>query len=118
MPPRIGPRKPVRVYFRQWREKLGMTQQQVGDKIGPEGVSKGTVSRWESYEPGDPNLTLGVIAAYAEALNRPVTDMYHVPPEDDAPPSLDRAAEAAGLDKDDRDAVMGTISRMAHRRAS
>lgn len=95
-----------------------MTQQQVGEKIGPEGVSKGTVSRWEAYEPGDPKLTLGVIAAYAEAVNRPIIDMYRMPPAEGDLPSLDEAAEAAGLDKDDRDAVMGTISRMAHRRAS
>lgn len=93
-----------------------MTQQQVGDKIGPEGVSKGTVSRWESYEPGDANLTLGVIAAYAEALNRPIIDMYRMPPPEDEGPSLD--ALASGLDKEDREALAATISRMTHRRAS
>jgi transcriptional regulator with XRE-family HTH domain len=117
MPPRIGPRNPVRVYLRNWREKLGLTQEQVGNRIEPP-VDKGTVSRWERAKPEDGELTVGVVAAYAEALDRPISDMYRMPPEDDDLPSLDKAAEAAGLDKEDRDAVMGTISRMAHRRAS
>ena len=31
MPPRIGPRLPVRVYLKEWREYHGLTQQQLGD---------------------------------------------------------------------------------------
>lgn len=112
MPPRIGPRKPVRVFLKEWREaqRPELTQEQLGLRIDPP-VDKGTVSRWESAGPG--KLTLGVIAAYAEALERNVADMYR-PPQDG--PSLD--AMAAGLDKEDRAVVEGTLARLARRRAS
>lgn len=92
MPARIGPRRPVRVYLALWREKEGLTQTQVGLRIKPP-VDKGTVSRWEAAAPG--RLTLGVIAAYAEALGRSPSDMYRRPEDG---PSLD--AMAAELDAD------------------
>ncbi|WP_410052672.1 helix-turn-helix domain-containing protein, partial [Bradyrhizobium sp. SZCCHNR1064] len=33
MPPRIGPRKPVRLFLAEWREKRGLTQQQLADRL-------------------------------------------------------------------------------------
>lgn len=77
MPARIGPKKPQRVYLAKWREWKGLTQEALGLRIEPP-VDKGTVSRWEAAPPG--RLTLGVLAAYAEALGRHARDMYNLPP--------------------------------------
>jgi transcriptional regulator with XRE-family HTH domain len=110
MPPRIGPKRPVRVYLAQHREKAGLTQQQLGERIDPI-VDKGTVSRWEAAKPG--HLTLGVIAAFAEALGKHPTEMYR-PPQDG--PSLD--ALAAPLEPRDREVAADLITRLARQRAS
>lgn len=113
MPPRIGPRRPVRVFLAQWRERAELTQEQLGNRIHP-AVDKGTVSRWESAQPG--RLTLGVIAAYAEALGRTPAEMYRPPPKDDEPQSLD--ALAAHLDPEMREQAINIIAAMTRRRAS
>jgi hypothetical protein len=112
MPPRIGPRRPVRVYLAKWREAHipKLTQEQLGQRIDPP-VDKGTVSRWESAPPG--KLSLGVIAAYAEALGREAADMYRPP---DTGPSLD--AIAAGLEPDLRESVANFIQVLKNKRAS
>lgn len=112
MPPRIGPRKPVRVYLAEWREAQNpvLTQEQLGQRIHPT-VDKGTVSRWENAPPG--RLSLGVIAAYAEALDRPVQDMYRPPA---AGPSLDGIAE--GMEPDLRKQAVEVITALSRRRAS
>lgn len=93
MPPRIGPRRPVHVFLALWRDKAGLTQEQLGLRFKPP-VDKGTVSRWENAKAG--KLTLGVIAAYAEALGKKAHEMYFPPPkegEDEEPSLDDRAAE-------------------------
>ena len=110
MPPRIGPKRPVRVFLAQHREAAGLTQQQLGERIDPP-VDKGTVSRWEAAQPG--RLTLGVIAAFAETLGKRADEMYR-PPQDG--PSLD--ALAAPLEQKDREVAADLISRLARRRAS
>lgn len=110
MPARIGPKRPVRVYLALWRESEGLTQEQVGGRISPP-VDKGTVSRWETAGPG--KLTLGVIAAYAEALGRHVSEMYRRP---DQGLSLD--AMAAELDPEMRQQAANIIAAMAGRKAS
>lgn len=109
MPPRIGPRKPIRVFLAEWRESLNLSQEQVGGRIEPP-VDKGTVSRWENALPG--RLTLGVIAAYAEALGRHPTEMYR-PPSD---PSLD--ALAADFDESTRGRAIGFLEGLRDRKAS
>jgi transcriptional regulator with XRE-family HTH domain len=76
MPARIAPRKPVKIFLREWREHLGLTQDRLGDRIGADGVDKGTISRWES---ADRIPTSDVMAAYAEALGIPVTYLYRMP---------------------------------------
>lgn len=95
MPPRIGPKRPVRVFLAEWREWADLTLEELGNRIEP-AVDKGTVSRWENAKPG--HLTLGVIAAFAEAVDRPVADMYRLPPPKDKPslPSLDAIAGQMG----------------------
>lgn len=59
---RIGPTKPLRHYLRDWREKKGLTQQQLADRLS---TSKDQISRWERHERG---MTMEVQAALAEAL--------------------------------------------------
>lgn len=55
-----------------------MTQQQVGDRIG-NGVDKGTVSRWENVKRVP---SINVIAAYAEAINVPIANLFLAPGAD------------------------------------
>lgn len=62
MPARIYPKRPPKIFLAEWREKLGLTQKQVGERLGTSDV---TVSRWET---GERRPDLNVIAAYAEAL--------------------------------------------------
>lgn len=90
-----------------------MTQEQLGLRISPP-VDKGTVSRWEAALPG--RLTLGVIAAFAEAVGRHPRDMYSPPPTADAPPSLDELA--APLSERERGRVVGYIEGLKGRKAS
>lgn len=78
----IQPRRPVPVYLALWREKFGLTQEELGERIG-QGVGKGTVSRWETDTRAQ---TAGVLAAYAEALGIPVSWLYRKPTNT---PSLD-----------------------------
>lgn len=111
MPPRIGPRRPRRVYLALWREHANLTQEQLGQRFKPE-VGKGTVSRWENARPGAKSITKGVIEAYAEALNRPVEDMYRHP---DSGPSLDAKVAEMGIDPQ---VVIGVLEALARRRAS
>lgn len=110
MPPRIGPKTPVRVYLALWREHHGLTQEQLGNRIKPP-VDKPTVSRWENAPPG--RLTLGVIAAYAEALGRDAPEMYRRPAEG---PSLD--AMASNLSDDLRARAADVIVSLGGRKAS
>lgn len=70
MPVTIGPKRPRRVYLRQWRKYKQLTQQQVADRVG---ASKATISRWE-------NESRGSLEAYAEAIGEPVERLYTHPP--------------------------------------
>lgn len=82
MPPRISPRKPVRVFLAEWREHFGLTQQQVGDRIA-KGIDKANISRWENSKRIP---SAEVLAAYAEALGISVGNLYRKPSDR---PSLD-----------------------------
>ena len=87
--PRIGPKKPVRLYLRQHREAKGLTLQQVADRIETtdgEPVGRGTISRWETKKRG---LGENVIAAYAEAIGVETGALYKPPSNE---PSLDELA--------------------------
>lgn len=63
----------MRVYLREWREYLDLTQEQVADRID---TTKGTVSRME-INTREPNL--GYLAAFAEAIDREVADLFRDP---------------------------------------
>ena len=41
---RIGPRRPIRWYLKEWREKRGLTQEQLADRME---TNKGQVSKLE-----------------------------------------------------------------------
>lgn len=93
MPPRIGPRKPIKVYLAEWRESRGLTQEQLAGRLGTTDV---TVSRWET---GRSLLNTAVMAAVSEALNIEPEDLYHHPDKptpnallrDQAPEVVDQA---------------------------
>lgn len=71
--PRIGPRRPRRIFLAEWREHRGLTQAQLGDRLG---VADMTVSRWERATS---LLNTNVMAAIAEALNIEPGDLYYPP---------------------------------------
>ena len=63
---RIGPKTPVKHFLREWRETLGLTQQQLADRLplGDDGkpTGKDQISRWERSKRG---MTMDVQAALA-----------------------------------------------------
>ena len=73
MPPRIGPRKPFKLFIAEWREEKGLTQQQLADRLGTSDV---TVSRWET-KARQPDLKAQ--AAIAEALGIEPPDLLRDP---------------------------------------
>lgn len=77
---RIGPKTPVKLFIAEWREKRdGMNQDQLANRVG---TTKSSISRWET---GERDITLGALAAIAEALDVEVEDLYRDP----ARPSAD-----------------------------
>jgi transcriptional regulator with XRE-family HTH domain len=101
------------VFLTAWRENAGVSQEQLGNRIQPP-VDKGTVSRWENAPPG--RLTLGVIAAFAEALDLHPTQLYRPPPPKDAGPSLESLI--ADLDEEGRSRTIGYVEGLKDRKAS
>jgi transcriptional regulator with XRE-family HTH domain len=81
MPPRIGPRKPLRLYIAEWRESRGLSQEQLGARLGPKGVSDVTVSRWET---GSRKPDENAQAAIAEALDIDINDLRRHPDQPSA----------------------------------
>lgn len=63
----------MRVFLREWRDHLGYTQERIAERIG---TTKGTVSRMEATTR-EPNL--GYLAAFAEAIDRDVADLFYDP---------------------------------------
>lgn len=77
MPVRIGPRIPLRLFIAEYREKYGLTQAQLGERLDP-AVSDVTVSRWET---GKRRPDLDTLAAIAEAIHSGLRaeDMFRHP---------------------------------------
>lgn len=73
MPARIHPRVPTRLFLAERRNEAGLTQKQVGERLG---VSDVTISRWET---GERRPDLNAQAAYAEALGVELPDLYRHP---------------------------------------
>lgn len=63
----------MRVFLKEWREHLKLTQEQIADRIG---TTKGTVSRME-VSTREPNL--GYLAAFAEAINCNTGQLFYDP---------------------------------------
>lgn len=95
---RIGPRRPRRTYLAEWRESRGLTQEQLGGRLGVTGVS---VSRWET---GRALLSTNVLAAIAEALDIEPPDIYRHPDQ----PSAD--ALLRGQPQEVRDQAIAIIT--------
>lgn len=78
MPPRIGPRKPVRLFLAEWRESRGLTQQQLADRLDTSDV---TVSRWETGKRKPDEDAKGAICW---VLGIEVVDLYRHPDQPSA----------------------------------
>ena len=83
MAARIYPKRPPKLFIAEWREKFDLTQAQLGARLGPEGVSDVTVSRWET---GERRPDIDTLAAIAEALghNLEARDLYRHPDQPSA----------------------------------
>lgn len=81
MPTRIGPKKPLRLYIAEWRENRGLSQEELGARLGPDGVSDVTVSRWET---GKRKPDLNALAAISEALDIDINDLRRHPDQPSA----------------------------------
>jgi transcriptional regulator with XRE-family HTH domain len=76
---RIGPKRPHRHYLREWRERRGLTQQQLAERLD---TGADQISRWESGKRG---MSADVLFALSEALNIEVVQLFRDP----ASPSID-----------------------------
>lgn len=89
---RIGPKAPIKHYLKEWRVKIGLTQQQLADRLpsGDDGrpTGKDQISRWERRERG---MTMDVQAALAEALGIDPWQLFRDP----AQPSADELLKNA-----------------------
>ncbi len=73
MPPRIGSRRPVKLYLAEWRESRQLTQQQLADRLDTTDV---TISRWETGKRRPDDQAKGDIAW---VLGIEVVDLYRHP---------------------------------------
>lgn len=73
MPTRIGPRRPRRLFLRDWRENRGLSQERLAGRLD---VEKMTVSRWER---GVAALNTNVMMALADALDIEPEDLWRHP---------------------------------------
>lgn len=78
MPPRIYPKRPVRLFLAEWRLKKNLTQQQVADRLDTSDV---TISRWET---GERRPDIDAQAAFAEAIGVELTDLWRHPEQPSA----------------------------------
>jgi transcriptional regulator with XRE-family HTH domain len=72
---KIYPRRPRRVFLKEWREAKGLTQKTLAERLGCDVM---TVSRWELHKTA---ISTDALAALAEALggNMEPEDLYHHP---------------------------------------
>lgn len=78
MPPRIGPRKALRLFLAEWREEKDLTQQQLADRLGTSDV---TISRWETRKRQPDH---DAQQAIAEALGIEWQDLFRHPDQPSA----------------------------------
>lgn len=87
---RIGPKKPPRVFLKEWRLSLGLSLERVGERFDPP-IARAQVFKIEKAA-GTGRIGSETVAAYAMAINRDHREMYSPPRSEDAPPSLDDVA--------------------------
>ena len=85
---RIGPKHPTRHFLREWREKKGLTQEQLGQRVNS---GKDQISRWEK---GGRSLKLETQYALAHALGIEPGDLFHHPDQPSADALLRQADPA------------------------
>lgn len=82
---RIGPEHPSKFFLKELRQKAGLTQQQLADrisKISGTKTSKSTISRWENPKPGNKQHRSppdDALAALAEALDIKKEQLFRDP---------------------------------------
>lgn len=103
---RIGPKQPRRNFLAKWREKRGLTQEQLADRIG---TYKGQVSNWENARR---HMSAQVQAALAEALDIEPGDLWRDPDR----PSADELLR--GVAPDVHEKAIEMIRVLTGRRAS
>lgn len=78
--PRIGPKKPVRLYIHQWMEKLGKNQvdiyNRLADPAAPKSLSTGTISK-KLAKPE--KMSVEWLHKIAWALDLEVEDLHRDP---------------------------------------
>lgn len=102
---RIRSKTPPRHYLKEWRQKLGLKQQQVADRME---TSKGQISRWESDKRG---LSMDVIFALADALGIDAPDLLRDPEQ----PSIDELLRRASAPPDVRDQAFAVVETLVKR---
>lgn len=92
---RIEASTPLKLFLAEWRERRGLSQDQLAERIG---TTKASVSRWEG---GKRDVTGEVLSSIAWALNLSPIQLFRHPDElslDEmlaaAPPTLRRKALA------------------------
>lgn len=113
--PRIGPRRPRRIFLEEWRKARGLSQKALGERFDP-AVSNVTVGRWERAARGErgddaSQMNDDVRAAVAEALDIEVEDLYRHPDQ----PSADALLRNA--DEPTRDAAFKMLEGLVGRKA-
>jgi len=105
---KIGGKRPVRIYLCEWREFRGLTQEQVAERIG---TTKGTISKKENEWQ---KVDVMWLAAFADALNIEVQDLYSHPEK----PTFSDLLRRTGRDisKEDQGKVLSIFD--AFRKAS
>lgn len=96
---RIGPKsgRPFRMFFKEWREHRGLTQEQVAERLD---TTKATVSRMES---GKVQYNRGYVEALADALQVEPEQLFHHPDR----PSIDALLQKAS--PEDRARVLSVV---------
>lgn len=98
----------VRHYLSEWRERSGLTQDSLAEKIG---VNKATISRWESRQRA---MDLNDLARVASALGVEPIALLRSPEDHEAVRAIDRFAklvERVGAERAQKllDALDGTM---------
>lgn len=70
---RIGPKKPTRLFIREWMEKVPIDNERLAERMD---CSPGTVSKLLN---GHMKMTTEWLAAFADALNVEVPQLFHDP---------------------------------------